>query len=201
MSKKNPTSLSQYKKEISKNGHKGPFKAGYFYSYEYDFVKDPKNKELKYYDTMPLSFVYYVDKGDFWGLNVHHCPVEFREDILRYMFGDNWWKQNGGEKGLNKSVKSKIKKMFTSGGKPKATEFKKISKNYKQLMNVYSDVSLIVRRYKISRKSNDIRINPVALPELVQYTANTYHKSDYKSAMRNFYYKRSKIIEKELKKK
>lgn len=198
----NFNSLSEYEKQVKQWGQTSKIKAGYFFSYNYAFIKDKKNPQLKYYDTMPLAFVYYVKGDDFWGINLHHAPVEFREDILRYLFGDKWMDSQEGFFGKAKQVaatiKQKLKRLFTSKGTPKKTEFKKISKNYKQLMKVYSDASLMVRRYKVSRSTESYTINSTGMPLLMQYTAPTYYKSTYKAAMKNFYLKRSKQIEKSL---
>ena len=195
----NYKNLNEYKTQIKKNGTVATFQEGYFYSYDYDFIKDPKNSQLQYYDKMPLSLVYSIKGDDFWGFNLHHFPVAFREDILVYLFGKDWWRKSN-KRSIFKSIKDKKKRMFTSKGKPIASEFKKITTDYKTLMDALSDVSFIVRRYKISRKSNHIRINQDFMPELIKYTADTYHSSGYDKAMRNFYLKRSKVIEKELKK-
>jgi len=194
----NYKNLTEYKTQIKKNGTVAAFQEGYFYSYDYDFIKDPKNAQLQYYDKTPLALVYSIKGDDFWGFNVHHCPVEFREDIIRYIFGDDWWKKHTNRSIFNK-IKDKLKRMFTSKGKPIATEFKKITHNYKTLMDVYSDSSLLVRRYKMSKKSNVIRIREDFLPELIKFTPDTYYASSYDKAMRNFYLKRSKQIEKGLK--
>lgn len=53
----------------------------------YMYLYDPKHKEtLPYYDRAPLVFPFRIEKGSFWGINLHYLPLELRAKLMDALY-------------------------------------------------------------------------------------------------------------------
>jgi len=53
----------------------------------YMYVYDPKHKDtLPFYDKFPLIFPFKVEKGRFWGLNLHYLPPTYRAILMDALY-------------------------------------------------------------------------------------------------------------------
>ena len=78
----------------------GNVKPGSLYTYKYDFLMNPENKnlphgEIKFWDFFPLTYVFAVNQKQrtFTGLNMHRLPLEerlFWLDRITKMYDDKF---------------------------------------------------------------------------------------------------------------
>ena len=53
----------------------------------YMYLYDPKHKDtLPYYDRAPLIFPFRVERGSFWGINLHYLPLELRAKLMDALY-------------------------------------------------------------------------------------------------------------------
>jgi len=128
---------------------------GYFYVYEYDFMTHYPIEELKFYDYMPLSFVFTIingkDRRYFQGLNFHHMPVKARQ----------WW--------LAK-VKTMARTYFDRGG------FRRIpGLDYAALSKIMRKGKFGVRNYRFESVRNLREVPLNDLDEVLKFYAKTYY--------------------------
>jgi len=54
----------------------------------YMYLYDPKHKDtLPYYDRAPLIFPFKIERGRFWGINLHYLPLELRAKLMDALYG------------------------------------------------------------------------------------------------------------------
>jgi hypothetical protein len=53
----------------------------------YMYVYDPKHKDtLPFYDRFPLIFPFKVERGRFWGINLHYLPLTYRAILMDALY-------------------------------------------------------------------------------------------------------------------
>jgi len=147
--------IAEYIKYLRSFDKAGTIRPGYFYVYEYDFMKHYPIEELKFYDYMPLTFVYKIVKGKdsryFQGLNFHHMPVKARQ----------WW--------LNR-VKAMASIYFDKGGIRRLPGI-----NYLVLEKIMRKGVFGVRNYKFESVRNLRAIPLEEVENIIRWYANTYY--------------------------
>ena len=133
---------------------------GRFYAYNYNFKKDYDWDDLKFYDYMPLTFIFEIDPktNTALGINFHHIPV--RPRIL--------W--------LNR-VKQ-IAEMFDEEIKIKDYTKRPVYKisglDYPRVYKVLLKSKIAIRRYKLNKIHYLRNIDIASIDEVMHYYAKTY---------------------------
>lgn len=142
--------LKKYKTKINTR-----VKAGYFYSFDYDFSLDYDKDVVKYFDTKPLDLIFTVkDSNHFYGLNFHFLPLMTR----------SWF--------LNKLKSMNSKKMDSD--KPE-----QLIISYNTITSIMKKSKYCVRQYRNDRVSKLKELPAKEMFELVKYQIESFYAVYY----------------------
>jgi len=133
---------------------------GRFYGYTYNFRKDYDWNELKFYDYMPLSFIFEIDPktNSALGINFHHMPVRPR------LLWINRVKQ------IAKRFEEEIQiKDYNS-----RPVYKIKGLNYPRVYKILLKSKIAIRRYKLDKMFYLRNIDLGNIDEVMRYYAKTY---------------------------
>jgi len=152
-------SISDYRHYIKETFDRiGTVRAGRFYLYFYNFATDYPWDELKFYDWMPLTYVWERDKTHFIGMNFHHMPVRPR---LLWM---------GRVRKLAKQIDEAIA-IKGLGGQP---IWKIRNLNYPRVYQILRKSKIAIRRYRLDRVKDLRAVDIRYVEDVMHWIARTY---------------------------
>ncbi len=152
--------IRDYKQYLERFPRTGALKVGSFYSYAYNFQLNYEWDELKFYDHMPLTFIFAIDTehNHAIGINFHHMPVRPRLLWLNRV------------KTIAKHVQEEIQ-IRGLGGRP---VYKISGLNYPRVYKVLAKSKIAIRRYRLNEIRFLRKIDVRFIDEVMRYYARTW---------------------------
>jgi len=140
---------------------------GRFYTYNYKFRKDYDWDDLKFYDFMPLAFIFEIDPqtNSAIGMNFHHMPVKAR--IL-------WLNRLKKLAGQWEKLQVTDKEAFGFKTQSNRPVYKITGLNYPRVYKILMKSKIAIRRYKLDKMFYLRNIDIGSLDEAMNYFAKTY---------------------------
>lgn len=148
------TSLKSYSDFLKKYPVVQPskMKEGYFYAYDYDFMKDGPPEKVDFYDEKPLGLMLkHRDGQHFYLINFHHIYVLQRSMLM-----------------------NRIKSMYPNAFKKDGLH--KVSITANTIKGIVRKSTYAMRMYLYSSVSNLRAIPNKDFLELVKYSPDTYYR-------------------------
>lgn len=153
------TNVNEYLKYIKENFKTvGNVSAGKFFCFFYNFSREYKWSELKFYDFFPLSFIFERDGKYAIGMNFHHVP-----ERPRHIWIDRVRKIS---KHLDEQIMIK-----GLGGRP---VYKIYNLNYPRVYKILMKSKIAIRRYRLDRISQLRAVDLAQLDETMKWVSKTY---------------------------
>jgi len=133
---------------------------GRFYAYSYNFKKDYPWDELKFYDYMPLTYIWEIDQktNTAIGMNFHHMPVKAR---LLWINRIKQLSKHYGEEIRIKDYESR-------------PVYKIQGLNYPRVYKVLMKSKIAIRRYKLDKMFYLRNVDLGSIDDVMRYYAKTY---------------------------